>query len=229
MASVRAAPRTHNAPLGADEYGSFGHTERKRILMSIARFAHINRPIEGAYFEFGCHGANTIRLAWDCFHHLFDWKYIGFDSFEGLPPVEEGDRSTIFFRGNLATSEEVFTEIVTQHGMPRNQLQTVKGFYEDTLDNELRDRLSPTKATVVYIDCDLYKSTVPVLQFIIPFLQKGTIIVFDDWNCYHASPDHGERRAWKEFTEAHPVIRFEPFVSSGQAHSFVCVDAGPTR
>jgi O-methyltransferase len=198
-------------------------------MMSIARFAHINRPIEGCYFEFGCHEANTMRLAWDCFHHLFDWDYIAFDSFEGLPEVEDDDRSTIFYGGNLSTSENRFVEILTQHGMPHDKLRTVKGFYEHSLNAELRDRLLPTKVAVAYIDCDLYRSTVPVLQFIVPFLQKGTIIVFDDWNCYHASPDHGERRAWTEFTAAHPDVCFEPFVSTGEAQSFVCVDAGRVR
>jgi hypothetical protein len=212
-----------------DEYTAFGQAERKRIMLSIARFAHINRPITGYYFEFGCHEANTMRLAWDCFHHLFDWKFVAFDSFEGLPAVEESDRSTIFFGDNLATSEETFIELVTRHGMPRDRLLTVKGFYDNSLGEPCRDRLLPGKAAVVYIDCDLYRSTVPVLRFIVPFLQKGTIIVFDDWNCYHASPEHGERRAWSEFTKANPHLRFERFVATAEAQSFVCVDPGATR
>ena len=209
-----------------DEYTPFGRAERKRIMLSIARFAHINRPIEGYYFEFGCHEANTMRMAWDCFHHLFDWTFVAFDSFAGLPPVEKNDQSTIFYGGNLATSESVYIDLVTRHGMQRDRLITVKGFYDDTLDESLRNRLLPRKAAVVYVDCDLYKSAVPVLRFIVPFLQKGTIIVFDDWNCYYASPDFGERRAWREFTEAHPNLRFERFVATAEAQSFVCVGPG---
>jgi hypothetical protein len=167
-----------------------------------------------------------MRLAWDCFHHLFDWTFVAFDSFEGLPAVEENDRSTIFFGGNLATSEDTFINLVTRHGMPRDRLMTVKGFYDSSLGEPLRDRLLPEKAAVVYIDCDLYRSTVPVLQFIVPFLQKGTVIVFDDWNCYHASPDHGERRAWREFADANPHLRFERFVATAEAQSFACVEPG---
>ena len=46
-----------------NEYTPFGQAQKKYIFMSIARFCHINRPIKGHYFEFGCHGANTMRLA----------------------------------------------------------------------------------------------------------------------------------------------------------------------
>jgi len=209
-------------------YTPFARSERMRIFLSIARFDHINRPIPGYYFEFGSHEANTMRMAWDCFHHLFDWTFVAFDSFEGLPPVEPGDASAIFRPGNLATSEDDFVRTVTAHGMPRERLMTVKGFYDQTLTDALAARLSPQKAAVVYVDCDLYRSTVPVLAFAARFLQKGTVIVFDDWNCYHADPSLGERRAWREFLAAHPDLRFEPFVGTGEAQSFVCVDPGPT-
>lgn len=208
------------------EYTAFGRAQRKQILLSIARFAHINRPIKGYYMEFGSHEANSMRLAWDTFRHLFDWSYIAFDSFEGLPEMEDFDRSDIFRAGNLATAEEDFVRIVTDHGMPRDKLMTVKGFYDQSLTPELRQRLEPQRAAVVYVDCDLYASTVPVLAFIRPFLQKGTVIVFDDWNCYHGDPDLGERKAWREFLEAHPDLRFVDFVSTAEGQAFICVDPG---
>jgi hypothetical protein len=211
-----------------EEYTPFARAMRKQIFMSIARFAHINRPINGYYFEFGCHEANTMRMAWDCFHHLFNWTYVAFDSFEGLPEMDAHDRSDIFRQGNLVTREEEFVRRVTSHGMPREKLITVRGFYDDTLGDALRDRLTPAKAAVVYVDCDLYKSTVPVLRFIVPFLQKGTIIVFDDWNCYLGDPQLGERRAWSEFTARHPELDFQPFVSTGEAQAFICISAGET-
>lgn len=208
------------------KYNAFGLAQRKQIFLSIARFAHINRPIDGYYMEFGSHEANTMRLAWDTFRHLFDWTYVSFDSFEGLPEMESFDRSAIFHAGNLATSEADFVRIVTGHGMPREKLITVKGFYDRSLTPELQQRLAPKKAAVIYVDCDLYASTVPVLQFVLPFLQKGTVIVFDDWNCYHADPDLGERRAWREFREAHPELHFTDFVATAEGMSFICVDPG---
>ena len=51
--------------------------------------------MEGYYFEFGSHEANTMRMAWDTLRHLFDYTYVAFDSFEGLPEPDDldGDES----------------------------------------------------------------------------------------------------------------------------------------
>ena len=105
----------------------------------------------------------------------------------------------------------------------RERLRTVRGFYDRSLTPELAARLRPKKAAVVYIDCDLYESTVPVLAFVREFLQPGTVIVFDDWNCFLGDPERGERRAWAEFTARYPELRFVPFMSTAEAQSFICV------
>lgn len=207
------------------EYSALARADRKYLYMSAARFMNINRPIPGYYFEFGCHEANTMRDAWSSFRYLFDLHYVAFDSFEGLPDMEDFDKSSIFIAGNLATEENEFIRRVTSAGMPIEKLTTVKGFYNKTLNDELAEKLLPSKAAVIYIDCDLYESTVPVLKFIKRFLQKGTIIMFDDWNCYHADPNMGERRAWSEFLIANPNCEFVEYLSTGEAKSFVCVKA----
>jgi O-methyltransferase len=205
------------------QYTAFGQAERRRMFLSIARFLHINRPIPGYYFEFGCNEANTMRMAWDAFRHLFDLTYVGFDSFEGLPEIAKIDEQEIWEKGKLAYAEEAFIRKVTKHGIPRHKLITVKGFYENVLDDALKERFLPHKAAVIYVDCDLYKSTVPVLDWIPSFLQIGTVIVFDDWNCFCADPERGERKAWQEFRARFPRLGFEPFVATGEAQSFICV------
>jgi hypothetical protein len=208
------------------EYTRFAYKRRRELFLDIAFFAHVNRPIDGYYFEFGCFTANTMRTAFDSFHHLFDWHYVAFDSFEGLPEIGEIDKQVIWEKGKLKMTEKDFIEICTRHGIPRDRLTTVKGFYDLSLTNELKQRLMPQKAAVVYIDCDLYLSTVPVLRFIKDFLQPGTVIVFDDWNCFLADPNRGERRAWREFLEASPGLHFEPFVSKGMQASFIFTGEG---
>lgn len=204
-------------------YVSFGQTERTRLFLSTARFMHINRPSAGYYFEFGCNEANTMRMAWDAFEHLFDFTFVGFDSFEGLPEIAEIDKQAIWEKGKLAFAEDRFINTCLLHGIPRERLRTVRGFYGSSLTTELADSLLPTKAAVVYIDCDLYESTVSVLKWIPPFLQVGTVIIFDDWNCFKADPNRGERRAWREFLDAHPRLRFEFFVSTAEGQAFICV------
>lgn len=204
-------------------YTAFGQGERENVFLSICRFCHINRPIDGYYMEFGSHEANTMRLAWKHTQYLFNWTYVAFDSFEGLPEIQQIDKQEIWGKGRLKTSEEDFVERVVTAGMPRERLVTVKGFYDQVLTSDLAESLLPKKAAVIYIDCDLYHSTVPVLQFIRPFLQLGTIVVFDDWNCFLADPSRGERLAWKEFRETNPQFMFEPFVSTAEAQSFIFV------
>jgi hypothetical protein len=173
--------------------------------------------------EFGSHEANTMRLAWKHTQYLFNWTYVAFDSFEGLPEIQAIDQQEIWGKGRLKTAEEDFVGRVVAAGMPRERLVTVKGFYDQVLTSELAESLLPKKAAVIYIDCDLYHSTVPVLNFIRPFLQLGTVVVFDDWNCFLADPNRGERLAWREFLEANPQLKFEPFVSTAEAQSFIFV------
>jgi O-methyltransferase len=206
-----------------DTYHAFGRQERQRIFLSIARFLHINRPITGYYFEFGCNEANTVRMAWDAFHHLFDLTYVGFDSFEGLPEISKIDEQAIWEKGKLAYAEQKFIDTAIAHGIPKNRLVTIPGFYDKSLTASLAQELLPQKAAVIYVDCDLYTSTVSVLNWIPNFLQIGTVIVFDDWNCFCADPDRGERRAWREFLEVRPNLKFEPFVSTAEGQAFIFV------
>ena len=200
----------------------YGQSQRDDLLIGTARFLQINRPIDGYYFEFGCNEANTMRKAWDSFRYLFDLTYVGFDSFEGLPEIEEIDKQMIWEKGKLRMEEEDFRKVCKRHGIPNEKLKTVKGFYEKSLTKELAQLLGPKKAAVVYIDCDLYMSTVPVLAWIKDFLQIGTVVIFDDWNCFCADPAKGERRAWREFIDANPDIGFEDFMQTAEGKSFIC-------
>lgn len=206
-----------------DKYAAHIRIDREHIFASCARFCTVNRPMQGYYFEFGCHSATTMRMAYDYFHHLFDWTYVAFDSFEGLPKISGIDQQEIWQEGKLATDEQTFTRLVTRHGMPREKLLTIKGFYDTSLTADLQAQLLPSRAAVIHIDCDLYSSTVPVLEFIRPFLQKGTILIFDDWNCFWADPNKGERRAFGEFRSKYPQLHFEEFLSTHMQKAFVYV------
>ncbi len=203
------------------EYMPFATEQRRMIYMSTARFLHLNRPVTGYYMEFGSHEANTMRMAWDCFHPFLDLEYLAFDSFQGLPEITAIDRQEIWKQGKLRTEEQAFTDTCLRHGMDPTKLTTHKGFYEESLNDALREKLSAKKAAVIYVDCDLYASTVHVLEFARHFLQQGTVIVFDDWNCFWADPTKGERRAWAEFCEKYPQLKFEEFVSTGMQKAFI--------
>jgi O-methyltransferase len=208
-------------------YEPFRQARRRELFLAIAIYHYQNQPVDGHYLEFGCHRGRTMRLAWDAFHVLFDRTYVGFDSFEGLPPMAPEDRMPLWKPGGLSTSEPEFRRAVLAHGLPARRLRTVKGWFEETLTPALADELLPTRAAVVYVDCDLYASTVPVLRFAGPFLQRGTVVVFDDWFCFHGDPDRGQRRAFREYCDRHPEIHFEEFVQTSEAKAFVVIDPGP--
>jgi O-methyltransferase len=208
----------------ATTYEAFRREARRDLFLAIAVFHYQNQPVDGYYFEFGCHRGRTMRLAWDAFHHLFDRTYVGFDSFEGLPPFASYDCMPIWSQGGLATSEQEFRAIITAHGVPDDRLVTIKGFFRHSLNVACAARLLPTAAAVVYVDCDLYDSTVPVLEFVRPFLTRGTILVFDDWFCFHGDPDRGERRAFREFRERYPEVRYEEFVATSEIKSFIVLE-----
>jgi O-methyltransferase len=216
-----SAAEQHSGRRINNEYHRFRADSRRSVFLSLAVFCYHNQPIDGYYFEFGCHGARTMRLAWETFRVLSDWTYVAFDSFEGLPEIEAIDRMPIWKQGDLKTMEEEFIQTVVKHGMPREKLITVKGFYHESLTEELKHKLLPTKAAVIYIDCDLYASTVPVLAFIKDFLQRGTVIVFDDWFCFYGDPALGERRAWQEFLECQPDLVFQDFFQTSEAKAYI--------
>jgi O-methyltransferase len=207
-------------------YDPFRARMRQQIFSSIAVFCYHNQPIEGWYFEFGCHKGRTMRAAWDAFHALYDFTYVAFDSFEGLPELEGIDRMPIWKKGDLKTSEEEFIKTVVGHGMPREKLITVKGFYDSSLTPQLQARFLPTKAAVIYIDCDLYASSVPVLEFVRALLQPGTVMVFDDWFCFRGDPERGQRRAFREFQQRYPDLHWQPFLQTNEVHAFIFLGEG---
>jgi len=88
-----------------------------------------------------------------------------------------------------------------------NDVVIVPGWYKDTLNDETKKKLNIKKASIIYIDCDLYESTVPVLNFITDYVSNGTIIIFDDWHAFHGDPDLGEQRAFREWLGRNPSIK----------------------
>ena len=58
------------------------------------------------------------------------------------------------------------------------------------------------------IDCDLKEPTTFALDFIRNILQKGTIILFDDYIFFKGDRTKGEFAAFEEFRKNNPKIKF---------------------
>jgi len=67
----------------------------------------------------------------------------------------------------------------------------------------LKDKGTPH---CIYIDCDLYSSTMTVLQFVEKIAVTGTWILFDDYWCFRGSPKFGEQRAINEWLQSNKRI-----------------------
>lgn len=148
------------------------------------------------------------------------YRFFAFDSFEGLPASEECGIK--FHEGQYACSRDQFLANLRKAGVDTSLVTCVPGFYDQSLTDELKENLCSRGAAIVWIDCDLYDSTVPVLGFITPFLQTGTILCFDDWFSYGGDPMKGEIRATHEWLENTPHIQLTHYRDFGiSGRSFV--------
>lgn len=175
--------------------------------------------IEGEFFEFGVfEGRTTLEANRMANKVKREILYFAFDSFEGLPESEENGNK--FHQGQYSCSEEKYLNKIQSGGIKKDKIRTFKGFYDVTLNNNLQAELTKYKAAVVWIDCDLYISTVPVLNFILPFLQNGTIICFDDWFSFGGNPLKGELRATEEWllkNDNIKLLHYKDFGVSGRS------------
>jgi hypothetical protein len=90
-----------------------------------------------------------------------------------------------------------------QQGIDWKRVSLVKGFYEDTLTEELIAELGLHKVSLIMIDCDLYSSAKEALDFCEPLILDEAVVFFDDWNPL-AKANKGEKRAFDEFLQEHP-------------------------
>ncbi len=215
---------------GPNEHYVHEYGDRYEFMRKAFTTLSYNR-IEGDYAEFGCCGGVTFRIV-----HRLMAKYpygVGpfhmwaFDSFEGLPPAESAiDEHPIWQEGNFAMAEEDFHKKCKAAGIPRNAYTTVKGFYDKTLA-PAAEGPRPMKIRLAYVDCDMYSSTSAVMKFLMPRLQHGMILAFDDYYCWSSEVPSGERMALAEaFGPENPDWRLLPYVQFGWAGmSFVVESA----
>jgi len=182
---------------------TFRQTEKLTFYRKAFDFITDNR-IFGDYHEYGCHRGRTFRMALTEArrHNLNNMQFHAFDSFGGLPSPESETSVEIWKQGALFTTEEEFLRLMELHGIYTQNIKTIKGYYSDTLNNNLKSIYAKTenKLSLVNIDCDLYESAIPVFKFIESLLQEGTVIYIDDFfTGYKGNPNKGVARAFIEF------------------------------
>lgn len=162
--------------------------------------------VAGDITEFGTYHGFTARLFAELMKEYADprklWLY---DSWQGFPSttnivdaeckeVKEGFWKEKDCTPVIGAETEARITTVLNHLIPGN-LRTVPGFYDKSLQDENN---LPSVISVLHIDCDLYESSILVLNKVKTLLSPGAVVLFDDFNNNVASNLSGERRAFKE-------------------------------
>lgn len=131
------------------------------------------------YLEFGVSKGHSFRWWADKIKDA-NARFYGFDTFTGLPenwgPFKAGDMSN----GNEPPQ------------MNDERCHFYQGLFQQTLLPFLAN-YQTDKRKVIHMDADLYSATLYVLTLMTPYLKKGDIIFFDEFNV----PLH----EYKAFTE----------------------------
>jgi O-methyltransferase len=141
------------------------------------------------YFEFGV--ASGLSFLWwlDKNKHQ-DSKFTGFDTFEGLP-----EDWHFFKKGAFSHNAPTIPDV---------RGKFVKGLFQDTLYQFLSEyQPDENVRRVLHMDADLYSSTLFSLTMMAPYLKKGDILFFDEFNI----PNH-EFAAWNDFVRSY-YIKYE--------------------
>ncbi len=146
-----------------------------------------HKPIH--YFEFGV--ASGVSFSWWLNENKHPGSlFAGFDTFEGLP-----EDWHFFKKGDFS------------HDVPPladDRAAFVKGLFQDTLYQFLENYKKNENVTrVLHLDADLYSSTLFALTMLAPYLKKGDILFFDEFNI----PNH-EFAAWNDFVRSY-YIKYE--------------------
>jgi len=138
------------------------------------------------YLEFGVCEANSFKW-WlgNCINS--NSRFYGFDTFEGLP-----ENWGKYKKGDMAANIPNIDD---------SRVEFVKGLFQETVANFLSSHnLKNGKRKVIHLDADLFSSTPFVLTSLAPYLKKGDILIFDEFNV----PNH-EFYAFKIFCDSYYI------------------------
>ncbi len=163
----------------------YPNTQRTQLFQHVFDTQNLGRAI--TYLEFGVNQGDSMRW-WVERNHDADTRFIGFDTFTGLPE----DWVPGYTKGTFDRAG-----VVPDLGDSRCRF--LAGLFQDTLTGFLRE-YPPDGPLVVHMDADLYSATLYVLVHLAPHLKRGDVLLFDQFGF----PTH-EFRAFLDATAAYPM------------------------
>lgn len=137
---------------------------------------------QGLVCEFGVGSGKSMRMTQEILP--LDIEMHGFDTFTGLPHAWGSEPVGAYSTGGAVPS---IAGNVYFH----------KGLFSATLSPFLNDFGDGAYLAYANIDCDLYSSTLDILEALHGRIVAGTILVFDEYVC-HPTWRQDEFRAWRE-------------------------------
>lgn len=220
--------RVISLPIGRQLKTEASRHESAQMIHTAMAFVS-NEGVEGDYLEFGVFRGRSFVEAW---HAASYWerramRFVAFDSFAGLPEIAGVDAGGPFRRADYQAPRSEFEATLRKHRVPPSRVSVVEGLFEQTLRPGAGAGIGIEQAAVAVIDCDLYASTVWVLDFLTDLLVDGSVLIFDDWYTFKARPDRGEQRAAAEWLRRNPRLRLVPYRSfSWSGQSFIVNTTG---
>lgn len=199
------------------EYRAFNR--RYYAVEQVAEYL-IGAQVPGDYCEFGVYQGTTFSHMYKMMApHFQSMRFVAFDSFEGLPKPHGIDAkdgySSHFYESQFSCSQEDFIRNLRRNRVDLSRVKTIKGWFNKTLTGEVAATHGVDRIAVAWIDCDLYESTVPVLEYLTGRISVGSVILFDDWRCFRNLPEFGQQRAVREWLGRTPGLALQELLSFG--------------
>lgn len=182
-------------------------SDREWLYRSVIEKENLSsEPID--YWEFGVFRGESL-FSWLNHHRHPDSRFVGFDTFTGLPERWRATEPEGAFNvyGRIPTTDDA-----------RCSFQV--GLFQETL-LPFASRHDFSRRLVIHLDADLYSSTLFVLTTLARFFKPGDIIFFDNFIC---SVD--EYRAFENYVQAFRV-KYE-VLGAVQEYLRVCVKVLPS-
>lgn len=153
--------------------------------------------IDGDYLEFGVYEGTSLKGAASYWKKIGSKKmnFYGFDSFKGMKPEKE-DEHPFYTKFDFSTD----FKIIRKRFSAFPEVKLVPGFFEDTLKKSAKE-YGIKKASIIMMDCDLYSAAKEAFRFLEPVVQKGTVLILDDYFNYLGDKKKGVRAAFEEFVK----------------------------
>ena len=145
----------------------------------------------GDYFEFGSESFTTLRNFLTAFDlnsratgHLKDIKFFAFDVFGDVDSgrgVPQKDRWYYeHYRGDAEYRKH--EEELRRHNLFLDRCELVKGYFEDTLNEEFKARLRRERRTVgfAFLDCNIAPSYQTCFDFLEEFMRPDRSFIYMD-------------------------------------------------